>query len=227
VDLAGASDDRLLPVYDRDPASFGQDRYLLTNPAGHDVTHEGVELLGETALSRVRVRLSGSASQTLGAGANRSFHVGENDPGVPGELFDDPNADTFASGRLFFDRAYTLKLAAEYHSPGGFRAGAVTRYQDGQPFARLVVVEGLAQGPELVQAVSRGDHRFTYTLTVDALLSKTFSLGRAQATLGVEAFSLFRQRSEIEEYVVSGPRFRDVTAIQPPRSLRVSLALGY
>ena len=130
------------------------------------------------------------------------------------------------TGRMFFDRAYTLKLSALYHSRS-WGAGFVARYQDGQPFARVVIADGLTQGREIVPAVQRGDHRFTYVLTVDARLARSFDLGRWRATAGVEAFSLFRQRREVEEYVVSGPAFRTVSAAQPTRSLRLSLSAAF
>jgi hypothetical protein len=227
LDLAGPQDDQLLAVFERSPSSFGQDRYLLTNPAGHDVTQQGVELALELSPGeRLRIRLGGTASKTTGAGANRGFRVGENDAGSPGELFDDPNADSFDEGRMFFDRAYTLKLAGVYRSRG-WGMGAVARYQDGQPFARVVIAEGLAQGPEIVPAVRRGDHRFTYILTVDARVERSLELGRWRATAAIEAFSLFRQRREVEEYAVWGPDFRAVTAAQPPRALRLGLRLDF
>jgi hypothetical protein len=227
ADIVGTGDDQLLPYYERSPSTFGQDRYVLTNPQGHDVVHEGVEFNLELVPGeRLRLRLGGTASKTTGAGANRGFRVSENDAGVPGELFDNPNADSFKSGRMFFDRAYTLKLAGLYRLRS-FCAGFVARYQDGQPFARVVIAEGLSQGPEIVPAVERGVHRFTYILTVDARLAKSFGIGRAQVTASVEAFSLFRQRVEVEEYVVSGPSFRSVSASQPPRSVRVGLTLAY
>src|SRR5262249_1584172 len=93
ADIAGTEDDQLLAVYDRLVSSFGQDRYLLLNPSDHGVVQEGVELAfdlrpGEHWL----LRLGGTASKTTGAGANRGFRASENDPGVPGELYDDPNA---------------------------------------------------------------------------------------------------------------------------------------
>ena len=44
VDLVGAGDDQLLAVFERDPRTFGQDRYVLANAEGHDVTQQGVEL---------------------------------------------------------------------------------------------------------------------------------------------------------------------------------------
>jgi len=37
IDIVGPGDDRLLPVHARQPASFGRDEYVLTNPAGHEV----------------------------------------------------------------------------------------------------------------------------------------------------------------------------------------------
>jgi hypothetical protein len=227
VDIDGASDDRLLSVYDRNPSTFGQDRYLLTNPAGDDVVQQGAELALELRpWQRLRVRLGGTASMTTGPGANRGFRVSENDPGLTGELYDDPNSDSFATGRMFFDRGFTLKLAAAYQTKR-LGAGFVARYSDGQPFARVVVVEGLAQGPDFVQAVRRGDHRFTYILTVDARAAWSLDLGGWRATASVEAFSLFRQRVEVEEYPVWGPNFRDVTASQPPRALRLGLRVDF
>src|SRR5687767_8500961 len=127
---------------------------------------------------------------------------------------------------MFFDRAYTLKLAGVYRRRA-WGMGFAARYSDGQPFARMVIAEDLAQGPEAVAAVRRGDHRFTYILTLDARLARDFTLGRARATASVEAFSLFRQRKEVEEYVVSGPDFRRVTATQPPRALRLGVAFAF
>ena len=50
----------------------------------------------------------------------------------------------------------------------------VANYQDGQPFARVVIVPGLPQGAEAIPAIRRSEHRFTYTLTVDARLERSF-----------------------------------------------------
>jgi hypothetical protein len=180
VDLAGAADDRPLPVFIRDSRSFGNDTYRLTNVPG-DVRHEGVELTVEKRIAAsLLVRVGGTASRSTGAGANRGYGVLENDPGVVGELFDEPNADTYARGRLFFDRAYTLKVAALWR-PRDWSLGAVANYQDGQPFARVVVFPYSRDGAEWVAAVRRGDHRFTFTLTVDARLEKAFAVGQGRA----------------------------------------------
>jgi hypothetical protein len=102
----------------------------------------------------------------------------------------------------------------------------VAQYQDGQPFARMVVVPGLPQGAEAVPAIARGDHRFTYTLTWDARVERAFTVGRARAALWVEAFNLLDMRNEVEEDVTWGPSFRRVTATQPPRAVRLGLRLA-
>ncbi len=225
VDVVGPSDDRPLPVHARRPDSFGLDRYLLTNVPGHDVLHEGVELTVEKRVtSSLLLRAGGTASRSTGAGGNRGYGVLENDPGVIGEVFDDPAADLFRRGRLFFDRAYTLKIAALWR-PRGWSLGTVANYQDGQPFARVVLVPGLPQGAEAVPAIRRGDHRFTFTLTVDARVERSFRAGPGRVAVIAEAFNLLDMRNEVEEDVAFGPSFRRVTAIQPPRAVRFGIRL--
>ncbi|HUL75906.1 MAG TPA: hypothetical protein VL691_01475, partial [Vicinamibacteria bacterium] len=228
-DIQGPQDDQLLPVYDRKPETFGLDRYRLTNPPGHTSLHQSVELRVEKPVGERLVLLAGAtASRTETSGANRGFGVLENDQGILGELDDDPNADTHSYGRSFFDRAFTIKVAASYRAPGDWRMGAVARYQDGQPFGRLVVVPDLAQGPEAVPATPRGQpvgHRFTFTLTVDARVEKGFRLGPRRLALFGQAFNLLGTRNEVEENPLWGPAFRTPTAVQPPRTLAFGLRL--
>ncbi len=227
IDLAGPADDRPLPIFARDPATFGNDRYLLTNAPDHGVLHEGVELTIERRIAAsLLIRIGGTASRSTGAGGNRGYGVRENDPGVIGELFDQPNADTYARGRLFFDRAYTLKVAALWR-PREWSLGAVANYQDGQPFARMVVVPDLPQGAEAIAAIRRSEHRFTFTLTVDARIERGFRAGKSRVALALEAFNILDAKNEVEEDVISGPSFRTVTAIQPPRSARIGARVSF
>jgi hypothetical protein len=246
-DIVGPQDDQLLPVFDRKPESFGLDRYLLTNPAGLMGQHQGVELRVEKSLgARFALFAGATASRTEIRGGNRGFRVTENDQGVVGELFDDPNADTYSLGRGFFDRAFTIKVAAAWHAPRGFRLGVVARYQDGQPFGRLVLVPDLAQGPEAIPATPRGQsfgraatvdpegrpltadgHRFTYTLTMDVRIEKGFHIGARRLALVAEAFNLLGLRHEVEENPVWGAGFRDPTAIQPPRVVRLGARFDF
>jgi hypothetical protein len=245
-DLVGSQDDQLLPVFERRPESFGLDRYLLTNAQGHHGRHQGVELsVKRTLRGCFLLRAGATASRTEIEGGNRGFRVTENDQGAVGELYDDPNADTYARGRGFFDRAYTIKIAAAWRPPGDWRLGVVARYQDGQPFGRLLVVSDLAQGPEAVPATTRGQtgslgatdplarpltadgHRFTYTLTVDARIEKGLRLGSRRLGLIAEVFNLLGMRNEVEENPVTGPSFREPTAVQPPRVVRFGVRFEF
>jgi hypothetical protein len=224
-DILGSGDDQLLPVFDRRPQSFGDDRYLLTNVSGDDAWHEGAEITLMRDGERFGFLLGATAHRSDGPNAWRGFRPSENDQGFVGERRDQPNADTFGRGRLFSDRAYTIKIASRYAAPGDLRLGVVARYQDGQPFARLVIDRDLAQGAEAVQAVPNGRHRFEFAITLDARVEKGFRLGRARLAAVAEAFNLLGNAHEVEEYVVTGAAFRTPTASQPPRVFRFGVRL--
>jgi hypothetical protein len=226
-DFFGQSEEQQLPIYERDPASFGKDRYLLTNPRGDDTFYEGLDLTLAGTFSAFRFLFGGTASRAEGIGANRGFRVDENDPGLIGEVFEDPNAQTNARGRLFFDRAYTLKISAISRLPRDIELGAVVRYQDGEPFARFVIAPNVAQGPEAIQAIPRGRSRFSYTMTVDARIEKTLALPPRRLGFFLEAFNLLNDSREVEEDVVTTPTFRKTTAVQPPRVFRFGLRFDF
>jgi len=208
LDLLGPEDDQILPVYDRLPATFGQDRYELTNPSGLDAAYDGLDLtVAGTIAARVHVLAGGTASRSYGSAANRGFLPVENDQGLIGELLTDPNATTYADGHVFFERGYSGKLAAWVESAKGLRAAAVARYQDGQNFARLVVVPDLQQGPEAIRAYANGRSRFTYAFTLDARVVQELRIGRVRVSAGVEAYNLLDTANEVEEDAVTGPAF--------------------
>ena len=229
IDIAGRSSVEPLPIYNRRPESFGRDAYLLTNTAAVPSRYQGFEVtLGRDAGDRWFFRFGGSAYRSEGVGANRGYRADENDQGGLGEVFVTPNAATNARGRLFYDRAYVMKVLGVYKGPGPLSASFVARYQDGQPFARVVVAEGLTQGAEIIQAYPRGGQRFTFTLTVDARVELQWKVGgRRTVGVAVEAFNLPNLALEAEEDIATGPGFRTVTAVQPPRVVRVGLRLGF
>jgi hypothetical protein len=43
----------------------------------------------------------------------------------------------------------------------------------------------------------------------------------------VDAFNLLNRANEVEENVVSGAAFRDVTAVQPPRTIRIGIHVSF
>jgi len=226
-DLTDPVDDRTLLVYNRLPSSYAHDAYLLTNPGQKAATVYALKLTAERSVERLVLLFGATASAAEGSGGNRGYGPLENDQDVPGELFTNPNASTYAGGRLFSDRAFTIKWTTLYRFPRGFTAGAIARYQDGQPFSRLVIVPGLNQGTEAVQSYPNGGSRFTFTGTLDLRIQKGFRVGPARIDAVLDAYNLFTRSNEVDEYVVSGPVFRTPTAIEPPRSVHLGLRVAF
>ena len=162
-----------------------------------------------------------------GAAGNRGYGPLENDQDAVGEQFTNPNAATFARGRLFSDRAFTIKWTTVFRFPEDFHVGAIARYQDGQPFARLVIAPDLNQGTEAVRAYPNGHNRFTFTGTLDLRVQKGFTIGRTRFDAILDIYNLATRSNEVEEYVVTGPDFRTPTFIEPQHSVHLGLRLAF
>jgi hypothetical protein len=228
IDVDGGTTIQTLRLYGRTPAMFGRDRYVLTNPDGLPALYQGVDITVDREFRRrYFFRFGGSAYRIKSTGMNRGFQSGENDQGVLGEAFLTPNALTSGDGRSFFDRAFVIKISGGYRAPGDVRLGVVARYQDGLPFSRMVLTDAFYQGRDLVMAIPRGAQRFTYMFTLDAKVEKDFTFGRRRVGLIAEVYNLTNATIEAEEYVVTGPAFRAVSAVQPPLAVRVGLRVGF
>jgi hypothetical protein len=218
---------QLLPIYNRPPATFGADRYRLTNPVDGETTFVGAELTGQVDTQHLFMLFGLTAGRSEGLSAYRGFRAIENDAALIGELYTNPNARTYAQGRLFTERGYTIKWSGVYRLPHDVRFGWAARYQDGQHFARLIVVPNLNQGAEIVRAFRNGRTRFTFTATLDARLQKGFTVGSRRLAILIDGYNLLNTQIEIEEFQVGGPLSRTTTAVQPPRALHAGLKLSF
>jgi hypothetical protein len=170
-------------VYNRPSGSYGRDRYLLTNQAGNPAAFWGIDVNIRASTDRFMVLAGGTVwTRTVAPAAAVGFLPTENDQSVLGNLFVDPNAATSARGQVFPDRSHTVKVAGVYRLPWRVRIGAIARYQDGQPFARLVIVPDLTQGSTAVRSYVNGGTAFTYTGTLDIRVQKSFTAGRTDVT---------------------------------------------
>ena len=222
VDLLAPPDNQYVPVYNRRPESFGQDRLLLTN-SNIGANYKGLELTIETPrLKRLQLLFAGTASTGSSPAANRGFQFFENDHGTVGELFENPNAHTFPSGRAFFDRGYSANILGIYQLPQDSFIAAVARYQDGQSFARYLIAPELNQGPELIRAADNGLQRFTLAFTLDVRLEKSLRFGNRRFVTQLDVFNLWDTTHEVEEDVSTGATFRVPTVVQPPRAIRLT-----
>jgi hypothetical protein len=228
ANLEVPDDDVQLPVYERLPATFGQDRYVLANSTAPPATLRGLTVLLDKSTPRFFFSLGGAMGWTHGEAGQRGFGPEENDAGVIGELYTTPNATTFARGNLFADRQFTVRIASVMRLPHEVTVGAIARYQDGQAFSRMVVVPDLAQGTDAVRAFRSGKSRFTFTGTFDLRVQKALTLaGRRQVNLFVDAFNLLNMDKEVEEWVATGAMFRTPTATQPPRNVHLGVRVTF
>ncbi|MGA2117343.1 MAG: carboxypeptidase-like regulatory domain-containing protein [Bryobacteraceae bacterium] len=228
--VAGTFDDQKLTVYAQNPASFGQDRYLLTNPAGLRELDEGIVAEAGQTWRWYGWHASFMAVKSYGP-ANAGNAPIENDPGVIGSLFLDPNLGINTAGRAYFDRAYVGKLQFAVRLPrwlGSIECANTVNYLDGLPFARLLLVTGLPQGPIVVDTTPRGSpggNRSQHVLNWNLRLSRGFGLMTGSARVSVDVLNVANAAARIEEIDVTGLTFnqRLPAVLQPARFARLGL----
>src|SRR5262245_62686906 len=182
-------------------------------------------MIGQMRTGRLFFVAGVTAGRSEGLSASRGFSAIENDAAVLGEVYIDPNARGHAQGRLFTERGYTIKTATSYQFAHDMTFGLIARYQDGQHFARLVLLSGLNQGIEAVRAFRNGRTRFTFSMTVDARLQKTFTVGGRPISAMFDAYNMFNQALEVEEFSVTGATSRLTSAVQPPRVIQLGIRI--
>ncbi len=225
---AGPYDRPFALAFNRPAGLYGSDQYVLTNAGGDPAESWGLELNMRSMTEHITFLAGIALTWAYGPAAAIGFLPTENDQSVLGNLFVDANRASYARGQLFQDRSHAGKIAGVYRFSNGFSIGAIARYQDGQPFARLVAVPtGLTQGPTLVRAYKNGGAAFTYTGTLDVRAQHAFGVGRATVTAGLDVYNLPNMAKEVSEYIVAGPRFREPTANQPSRTAIVSVRVDY
>ena len=223
--ISGTFDDQILKVYAQDPGTFGQDHYQLTNPGGLRELNSGLVAQTGTELRGLTIHASFVAEKSYGpTNPGNAFY--ENDPGVIGGLFLDPNAAVYVAGRTFMDRAYVGKVQTAYRLPascGGFELASVADYTDGLVFARRLLVTTLPQGPFVVATTVRGSpgggNRAQYAFNWNIRISRRFGVTRGMLNITADLLNVTNARQSLQEIDLSGPSFnlRLPVAIEPSR----------
>jgi hypothetical protein len=231
--IAGTFDDQRLTVYQQSPATFGQDRYLLTNPPAMREMYAGVTAEIRTRWRGVTAGASLVAEKSWGP-TNPGNSEYSNDPGALGALFLDPNTSINAAGRSFFDRAYIGKLYASYRIPRlGIELATVADYLDGLPFARQLLVTGLAQGPFVVNATLRGSpeggNRAEHVSNWNFGIRRAFRLPYGSLSGIADVLNAMNAAHAIQESDLTGVSFnrRLPVAIQAPRLVRLGFRYDF
>lgn len=226
--VAGGFGAQTIPVWAQNPASFGRDRYLLTNPAGLRMQNTGLVAEAAGNVHGLGLKASFVAEKSYGP-TNAGNAVVENDSGVVGALFLDPNTAIGADNRTYMDRGFIGKMQAIYRLPdrfGGVEISAVGNYVDGLVFARELLVAGLPQGPLLVATTVRGSpeggNRAQYVMNWNLRLKREFRLPFGRTTAALDVMNLANAGASVQEIDQSGSSFnlRLPVAIQPPRFVR-------
>ena len=233
--IPGNTDDRQLHLFNRQPSSLGRDFFVLTNPSGYRASYKGFEIEMFKLFARHWEASGSFAAMHASAPTSPGNSVFQNDPGfiiTDMSVFSasnaDPNTLLFATGRTYFDRGFTGKLAAYYEAPYGLKLGVVARYYDGLVFGRLLFVNGFEQGPFFVRASPRGDlgaYRTQFNSTLDLRVARPFTIRRSKLSVDLDVFNLLNLNRNTLESDLTGPNFlkRIPLAIQTPRTARIGL----
>ncbi len=233
--IPGTFDDQQFLVYEQNPATFGQDRFSLTNPAGLREQYDGFTAQVTTRHRHIDFHASFTAEKSWGP-TNPGDGVLENDPGIVGALYMDPNTLIHDSGRDFFDRGFVGKMELLSHLParlGGLELNNIVDYLDGLVFARQLLVGGLAQGPLAVATTVRGSpeggNRAEYVLNWNLRLSRAFRVPFGNLRVAADVLNVMNAANRVQESDVSSAAFnqRLALAIQPPRFVRLHVSFDF
>jgi hypothetical protein len=234
--LNGTFDDQTLTVYQQNPATFGQDHYLLTNPADLRMLNKGMEAEIHGAWRNLFFDTSFVAEEAFGP-TNPGNAVFENDPGVVGSLYMDPNTLVNASGRSFMDRAFLGKVQLVYRLPLAIRLAAIIDYNDGLVFARQLLVTGLTQGPFVIDATHRGTilndplsgNRAQGIINGNLRIEREFRVPHGSLNGAIDIFNVANSGYQLQQNETSGTSFnqRLPVEIQPPRFAQIELRYSF
>lgn len=218
-----------LTVSAQNPATLGQDQYLLTNPVGLRELSENLTATAGTHQLNTDLRASFSAEKSWGP-TNPGNSEWASDPGVIGALYSDPNTLINATGHSFMDRAFLGKFQTVTRAPerlGSIQLSNAINYLDGLPFARELLVTGLPQGPFLANATVRGSpeggSRAQHVLNWNLRLSRDFDVGSGRLTLIADVLNVLNNGDKIVESDLSGAQFNERPAVVLPPPVTVRL----
>ncbi len=233
VVITDPSDNAPLTVYSQNPATLGQDRYLLTNPPGLREQYTGLDAEIRSQWHGVTAGVSFVAEKSWGP-TNPGDAALTNDPGVLGALYLDPNTAINAIGHGFFDRAFLGKIYAAYRLPrSGIELSTVADYLDGLVFGRELLVTGLPQGAFLVDAMLRGSpeggNRAQHVTNWSLRVAREFPLPYLRIAAFADLMNVTNAGHAMLENDLTSPAFnaRLPVAIQAPRAVRLGFRLEF
>ncbi|MGH9335624.1 MAG: hypothetical protein ACRD21_17960, partial [Vicinamibacteria bacterium] len=208
-----------LTVFAQDPATFGQDQLLLTNPDRHGFLanreFKALELVANKRLSD-RWQFVGSlviSDMEVTVPADASG-------GAIGSTFNNPNANLNTRGKDTLNQKYLVKLQGTYEAPYGILLSGLYRYGSGFPYTRDLVVRGLPQGTITVFAEPRGSRETDDYNWIDFRVEKTFDLQATRLGVMVDLFNLTNSATVLREGTRTGINLGQPQIVKTPRIAR-------
>ncbi len=227
--LPNTADDGDFTVFDQDPATRGQNRFVIANSEGLDQNYKGLEI---TAAKRFTNRWQMLAGYTL----SRTI--------VNAENVRNPNDLINSRGPTAFDRRHTFKFTGTYAFPHEINLSGNFRTQSGRPVTR-VATYALTQGNVTVNVEPSGNETIDNMTTLDLRVSKVFGItGTHEIELMLDGYNLTNANTVFEVRTLTGrinvreggdpagalvnqQQYLSPTAILPPRIFRVAAAYRF
>jgi len=229
--VLGSADDRTITVYNQNSQTLGQDRYVLTNPAGFYSHSEGFEFSVGLNSDNIQANTTVTRYREV-ADSAPGLTARENDPRNLLGVFDDPNNAIHALGSTFFDRGTLVRMRVSMKLPAGLHFAAFGNYQDGLPYARILPVP-LNQGVIGILMSQRGPGnggtiggiRTTHYQTIDTRFSRNFKLGKGTLITTLDIFNLANLSLNLVQMAVTShhAEWRVPLQFETPRSIQPGL----
>jgi hypothetical protein len=221
--LPNTADDGEFSVFDQDPATRGQNRFVIDNSDALNQTYRGLEI---TAAKRFNNTWQVLAGYTV----SRTITNAEN-VRTPNDLIN-------SRGPVLFGRTHTFKVTGSYLFPYDISVSGNFRTQTGLPVTR-VTTYSLTQGNVTVNVEPFGSQRLDPMTTIDLRASKVFRMGARDLELMVDVYNLDNVNTVYEVRTLTGrinvregglptgalinqQQFLSPTAILPPRIFRLA-----
>jgi hypothetical protein len=225
-------DDKPVTAYNQNPLTLGEDRFLLTNPAGHDGYSQGFRLKLLLAVGGFQMEASAMRYRAIASTAPGMLVV-ENDTSALLGIFDDPNKAILAEGSTYFDRGTVGYFHATHDLGWGIQWAIVVSYLDGLPYGRYLPIKDFNQGVFGILARQRGPGkpgsdngiRTVHYRNIDFRLAKELPLGPGRLAATLDIFNVENRAEALLQTDVTAPThlYRIPLRFQTPRSLQLGV----
>lgn len=227
--LPGTGDEGTLFLWDQNPATLGQNRFVITNSDALNREYRGLEV---TATRRFSDRWQLVAGYTLSRAVANAITIAN------------PNALINSRGVTDFDRTHIFKVTGSYELPYGVTVSGNLRTQTGAAVPRTATYR-LTQGNVTVNMERPGETRLDPLTTIDTRVAKSFRLASGQQLeLLLDAYNLanastvwgvrtltgrinVREGGEPTGALINQQQFLSPTAILAPRVVRFGLMFKF